>query len=51
MDFVTCTGSEPRLWPDDKVPACSYFSHHNGCFHNDDVGIQCQPGNLQVHVM
>ena len=39
MDYVNCTGSEPRLWR-----KCSHFSHYYGCSHNDDVGVQCQPG-------
>ena len=40
MDFVNCTGSEQRLWDD-----CYHFTHYDGCSHDDDIGVQCQPGN------
>ena len=39
IDYINCTGSEPRIYR-----KCSYFSHNYGCSHNDDVGVQCQPG-------
>ena len=44
MDFVNCTGSEPRLWPSFYASGCPYFSHYYGCSHNDDIGVQCRPG-------
>ena len=43
-DFVNCTGSEPRLWPNYHVSGCLYFNHYYGCSHNDDITVQCQPG-------
>ena len=50
-DFVNCTGSEPRLWPDHYASGCPYFNHYYGCSHNDDVGVQCKPGiYLKKHV-
>ena len=39
MDYINCTGSEFRIYR-----KCSYFTHYYGCSHNDDVGVQCQPG-------
>ena len=39
IDYINCTGSESRLWG-----KCSHFTHYYGCSHNDDVGVQCQPG-------
>ena len=39
IDYINCTGSEPRLWG-----KCLHFTHYYGCSHNDDVGVQCQPG-------
>ena len=44
MDFVNCTGLEPRLWPSYRAPGCPHFTHYYGCSHNDDVGVKCQPG-------
>ena len=39
MDFVSCSGSELRLWD------CIHFTHSYGlCSHSDDAGIRCQPG-------
>ncbi|CAI8023564.1 Scavenger receptor cysteine-rich domain superfamily protein, partial [Geodia barretti] len=38
MDYVSCTGSEGRLWD-----SCTHFTHYYGCTHDDDVGIECQP--------
>ena len=40
MDYVNCTGSEPRIWEE-----CTYFTHYYGCTHADDVGVRCRPGN------
>ena len=40
MDFVNCTGTEDRLWYE-----CTYRTHYFGCSHDNDVGIQCKPGN------
>ena len=48
-DFVNCTGSEPRLWPNYYVPECPYFNHYYGCSHNDDVGVQCKPGMYMLY--
>ena len=39
IDYINCTGSEPGIWE-----KCSHFTHYYGCSHNDDVGVQCQPG-------
>ena len=39
VDYINCTGTEPRIYG-----RCSYFSHSYGCSHYDDVGVQCQPG-------
>ena len=44
MDFVNCTGSEPRLWPTYSALGCPYLTHYYGCSHNDDAGVKCQPG-------
>ena len=38
IDSISCTGSEAFWW------MCLHFTHAHGCSHNDDVGIQCQPG-------
>ena len=40
MDYVNCSGSEPRLWG-----KCSHFTHSYGCTHGGDVGVCCQPGS------
>ena len=40
IDYINCTGSEAEIWG-----KCQYFTHYNGCSHNDDVGIQCHPGS------
>ena len=40
MDFVNCTGWEGSFWD-----GCTHFAHYYGCSHDDDVGVQCQPGN------
>ena len=39
IDYVHCTGSEPRIWGH-----CTHFTHYYGCTHEDDVGVRCQPG-------
>ena len=45
MDFVNCTGSEPRLYPDyNSVQGCRYYTHYYGCSHDDDVGVKCELG-------
>ena len=41
MDFISCNGSEWRLWDD-----CTHFTHYYGCSHEDDVGVQCRPGRV-----
>ena len=39
MDYVNCTGSEPKLWDE-----CIHFTHYYGCSHDNDIGVKCQPG-------
>ena len=39
MDYVNCTGSEPKLWNE-----CVHFTHYYGCSHDDDIRVMCQPG-------
>ena len=41
IDYIHCTGSELEIWGQ-----CSHFTHYYGCSHNDDVGVQCHPGQL-----
>ena len=41
MDYVNCTGWEGRLWE-----GCAHYAHSFGCSHNDDVGVQCAPGDI-----
>ena len=49
-DFVNCTGSETRLWPNYYyIPGCPHFNHYYGCSHNDDVGVQCKPGMYMLY--
>ena len=43
MDYVSCTGSEGRLWD-----SCTHSAHYYGCTHDDDVGIECQPGIIAI---
>ena len=39
IDYINCTGSEGSIWRQ-----CQRFSHHHGCSHEKDVGVQCKPG-------
>ena len=41
MDFISCNGSEWRLWDD-----CTHLTHYYGCSHEDDVGVQCSQGRV-----
>ena len=41
MDYISCSGSEGKLWG-----GCTHFTHYYGCIHDDDIGIQCKPGIL-----
>ena len=43
MDFVNCTGSEWTLWD-----GCTHYTHYYGCSHDDDVGVQCEPGIMHI---
>ena len=38
IDYINCTGN---FWE-----SCTHFAHHSGCSHDDDVGVQCQPGTI-----
>ena len=42
IDYIHCNGSEWDMWR-----SCSHFSHHSGCSHNQDVGVQCKPGKVK----
>ena len=39
IDYINCTG---YFWRS----GCIHFTHHSGCSHDEDVGVQCQPGTL-----
>ena len=41
IDYINCTGLEGSLWR-----WCHHFTHTSGCSHDDDVGVQCHPGNF-----
>ena len=37
IDYISCTG---KFWRS----GCIHFTHPSGCSHDEDVGVQCQPG-------
>ena len=41
IDYINCTGSEGSIWR-----RCKHLSHHHGCSHEEDVGVQCKPGQI-----
>ena len=41
IDYINCTGLEGSIWRQ-----CKHFSHHHGCSHEKDVGVQCKPGQI-----
>ena len=46
IDYIHCNGSEWDMWRN-----CTHFSHHSGCSHNQDVGVQCKPGKAKNYQM